>query len=100
MAWIARAAVPGLSHYITQHQQRVDVQLCQMYVHGGVRHAHRGICGCGKVGRWPAAKAVEQPGSFDLGDHRPCFQARDRATAQKIFLRRAVPALLSSKDND
>src|SRR5713226_2030648 len=35
-----------------------------------------------EVRRWPSAKALEQPGAFDLGDHRRCFRARDRAASQ------------------
>jgi hypothetical protein len=46
---------------------------------GEVRHAHQGIRERREVRRWPSAKALKQPGSFDLGDHHLCFQARDRA---------------------
>src|SRR5205823_5016159 len=35
-----------------------------------------------EVCRWPSAKALEQPGSFDFGDHRLCFRARDGAASQ------------------
>src|SRR5207245_11211085 len=35
-----------------------------------------------EVRRCPSAKALEQPGAFDLGDHRMCFRARDRAASQ------------------
>jgi hypothetical protein len=52
------------------------------HVYGEVRHAHQSIRECGKVRRRPSAKAPEQPGSFDLGDHRLCFRARDRAASQ------------------
>src|SRR4029077_7332515 len=67
-----------------QYHQRIDVQLCQVSfkVHGEVRHAHQGIRERLEVRRWPAAKALEQPGSFDLGDHRLRFRARDRAASQ------------------
>src|SRR5712672_3926180 len=67
-----------------QHHQWIDVQLCQVSfeVHGEVRHADQGILERLEVRRWPSAKALEQPGSFDLGDHRLCFRARDRAASQ------------------
>src|SRR6516162_1777950 len=51
-------------------------------VHGKVRHAYQSIRERREVRRRPAAKTVEQPGSFDLGDHRLCFRARDRAASQ------------------
>src|SRR5690348_7746231 len=51
-------------------------------VHGEVRHAHQGIRERLEVRRWPSAKAPEQPGSFDLSDHRLCFRARDGAASQ------------------
>src|SRR6266436_9853176 len=35
-----------------------------------------------EVRRWPSAKAPEQPGSFDLGDHSLCFRTRDGAASQ------------------
>src|SRR5205809_2394581 len=35
-----------------------------------------------EVRRWPSAKALEQADSFDLGDHRLRFRARDRAASQ------------------
>ena len=47
-----------------------------------VRHAHQGILERLEVRRWPSAKALEQPGSFDLGDHRLCFRARDGPAPQ------------------
>jgi hypothetical protein len=51
-------------------------------VHGEVRHAHQGILDRLEVRRRTSAKALEQPGSFDLGDHGLCFRARDRAAPQ------------------
>src|SRR5437588_8763908 len=51
-------------------------------VHGEVRHAHQGIRERLEVRRRPSAKTVEQPDSFDLGDHRMCFRARDGAASQ------------------
>jgi hypothetical protein len=39
-------------------------------VHGEVRHAHQGILERLEVRRWLSAKALKQPGSFDLSDHR------------------------------
>src|ERR1700736_3470548 len=51
-------------------------------VHGEVRHAHQGILERREVRRRPSAKALEQPGSFDLGDHRLRFRARDGAASQ------------------
>jgi hypothetical protein len=62
-----------------QHHERMDVQLRQVSftVHGEMRHAHQGILEHLEVRRRPSAKALEQPGSFDLGDHRMCFRARD-----------------------
>src|SRR5271165_136427 len=51
-------------------------------VHGEVRHAHQGILERLEVRRRASAKALEQPGSFDLSDHRLCFRARDRAASQ------------------
>ncbi len=36
-----------------------------------------------EVRRRPSAKALEQSGSFDLGDHSLCFRARDRAASQR-----------------
>jgi hypothetical protein len=50
-----------------QHHERIDVQLRQLSfnVHGEVRHAHQGIRKRLEVRRWPAAKTLEQPGSFD-----------------------------------
>jgi hypothetical protein len=52
-------------------------------VHGEVRHAHQGILERLEVRRRPSTKALEQPGSFDLGDHRLCFGARDGASPQR-----------------
>ena len=52
-------------------------------VHGEVRHAHQGILERLEVRRWPSAKAPEQPGSFDLSDHRLRFRARDGAASQR-----------------
>jgi hypothetical protein len=55
---------------------------CPSMCIGEVRHAHQGILQRLKVRRRPSAKALEQPGSFDLSDHRLCFQARDGAASQ------------------
>jgi hypothetical protein len=51
-------------------------------VHGVVRHAHQGIRERFEIRRRPSAKALEQPGSFDLGDHSLRFRARDEGASQ------------------
>jgi hypothetical protein len=50
-------------------------------VHREVRHGHKGIHERREVRRRLSAKALEQPGAFDLGDHRLCFRAGDRAAS-------------------
>jgi hypothetical protein len=63
-----RGRLPHSRPDLAQHDERIDVQLCQVSfrVHGEVRHAHEGILERLEVRRWPAAKALEQPGAFDL----------------------------------
>ena len=79
-----RGRLPPHSLTWREHHERIDVQLCQVSfkVHGEVRHAHKGILERLEVRRSPSTKALEQPGSFDVGDHRLCFRARDRAASQ------------------
>jgi cytochrome P450 len=54
-------------------------------VHGEVRHAHQGIRERREVRRRPSAKALEQPGPFDLGDHRLCNPALTASLVPEII---------------